>query len=323
MPAFLDSAISSDRKRAVEQAIAYGLEYILDRQSKSGSWTEWALPPGKSAPWTTAYIGYRLRLLPPCLSARAVAASHAAAAWLLEAEFPGGGWGYNEAVEVDADSTAYGILFLSSADHAIPESSYQRLKQFQRSDGGFSTYIGDESTDSWAVSHPDVSSIATLALLTKYARTNEAVDRGAEYVLAECTPSGLWNSFWWESPLYSTEACLSLVREANARIDMAKTGESLLRIEPGNAFEAALLVSSLLSTCPDGTPPDVLALVDSLLQEQRSDGTWTSEPILRVTRRDCFEPWSCPEAGPLFPDPGRLFTSSTVLETLSKVCARM
>src|SRR5690349_17852966 len=117
MSALLDGEQTGEREAAVEQAIAACLQTLLDRQSDDGCWTEWKLPPGESRPWTTAYIGYRLRGLPPCLGEKVKAARCAAASWLLRAEFPGGGWGYNNAVEADADSTAFGILFLASTGH--------------------------------------------------------------------------------------------------------------------------------------------------------------------------------------------------------------
>jgi hypothetical protein len=81
------------------------------------------------------------------------------------------------------------------------------------------------------------------------------------------------------------------------------------------------LISSILYTSTEFGIARNLALVDHLIDEQRSDGSWESVPILRVTRRDCFEPWDSPNSGTLFADPARLFTSSTVLDTLLKVYA--
>jgi len=42
-----------------------------------------------------------------------------------------------KSVGIDADSTAYAILFLASEGFSIPHGSYDRLKSFQRQDGGF------------------------------------------------------------------------------------------------------------------------------------------------------------------------------------------
>jgi squalene cyclase len=310
--------MSTGYRTVNDDALAAGLEYILSLQAMDGSWTEWELPPGRSSPWTTAFVGYKLRVLPSHLAKRASAAKQRAAEWLAQAEGTGGGWGYNEIVGPDADSTAFGILFLSSQGRTIQETSYDRLCSFHNNDGGFSTYLPQDSNDSWGVSHADVSPIALLAVLTKYPRTSSLVQRGVEYVLSQRTSVGLWNSFWWESPLYATEANLSLLSTVCPKFDTSKSYESLAGMAPQNAFEAALLLSSMLYVRPgyrsDATGP----LIDWIIERQQGDGSWESAPILRVTRRDCFEPWQCEHPGDRFADPTRLFTCSVVLEALSR-----
>src|ERR1700753_3596896 len=100
-------------RTAIDDVIDAGLEYILSLQALDGSWTEWKLPPGESSLWTTAFVGYKLRHLTSALAKKAPSARQRAAEWLIHAELDGGGWGYNDIVGADADSTAYGILFLS------------------------------------------------------------------------------------------------------------------------------------------------------------------------------------------------------------------
>jgi hypothetical protein len=305
------------RKAALRAAIEAGVAYVLGRQAADGSWTDWELPPGASAPWTTAAVGYRLRLVPAGLSERTATARRAAADWLLANEFAAGGWGYNEAVGCDADSTASGILFLGSLRRPIRTRSHLRLAAFQRPDGGFSTYPADALMGSWGVSHSDVSAVAVLALLTGYPREDPVVARGIDYVLGQRDRGGGWNSFWWASPLYATSAGLALMRAIG--VPAAMDGWSLAQATPRNAFECALLISCLADM--DAPPELACALDDELVAAQLSDGSWQSERILRVTRRDCFEPWIGGDCGALFADPARLFTSATALEALSKVHA--
>jgi squalene cyclase len=309
---------------AVHDAVAAGLEYILGQQNADGSWTEWELPPGQSSCWTTAFCGYRLRILPPDLAPRAIDAKKRAAEWLLQTEFGGGGWGYNERVGADADSTAYAMLFLSSLGISIPESAYVRLYRFRQPDGGFSTYQAQYEHDSWGVSHPDVTAIVIHALLAGEFDSRSMLEEGLAYVARQQTAAGLWPSFWWETPLYATAATLALLRWARVRIetevaiDLSKTQHSLLRFQPGNAFEAALLLSSRVHS---GLPQHSEAnrqIVDHLIDSQQRDGSWPSEPMLRITRRDCFDPWNHSDAGVRFADPTRLFTTVVVLEALSE-----
>lgn len=301
---------------ALEGTLAAALDYILSKQARDGSWTEWALPPGSSSTWTTAYVGYQLRHLP--LKLGLLAASHiaAAAGWLKDHAFADWGWGYNKVVGSDADTTAYAILFMTLAGKPVPDIAYTFLADRQGADGGFSTYPPVGEPDSWNVSHPDVTPIALLALLTRPAPDREAVQRGIEYALRQKTSLGLWNSFWWNSCLYSTQANLALLDAAG--IEMPSPA-ALAHIEPANAFEAGLLVSSLLYANWDGAQARIGELADWLIRHQRPDGSWDTVPILRIVRRDCYDPWMSDDPGPLYAEPDRLFTTATVLHALATI----
>jgi len=313
--------MSGERKRAVEQAIVKSFEYVLSNQLKDGHWLEWYSPPGESDQWATAFIGYKLKSVPNFLKDKMARSTRAASKWLLGNMNGDGGWGYNRKVGTDADSTSHAILFLALEGEAVPEKGYNRLLAFQCPDGGFSTYADKSNVDSWVVSHEEVTPIALLALLTKYPSNDLSVNRGIKYVLEHRLQSGLWNSFWWPSNLYSIEANLSLLNTIKVHVDMTKTRTSLLEVKPKNAFETALLISSILNTSATHAEffEPMGQLVGQLIREQGSDGSWKSELILRLTDHDCFEPWKADNCGPMFSDQNRLFTTSTVLKTLSKV----
>lgn len=303
------------RLSTLDQAIAGGLEYILTHQTADGSWIDWDLPPGSSPAWTTGYIGYKLRVLPQNQKLKAAHHLAAGAQWLLANQIADGGWGYNTAVGRDADTTSFAILFLASSGQQVPEAAYNLLTQFQRPDGGFSTYLPEGESNSWAVSHPDVTPLALLALFTKPESFRIALDHGFEYIQQQKNPDGLWNSFWWDSFLYGTEASLSFLYSQNLSIACPS---SFSLIQPANAFEGALLISSMLYIDPMGLRSTICHLADNLIAEQQSDGSWKTVPILRITRRDCYDPWATTNPGPLFADPHRLFTTSTVLHALSR-----
>jgi hypothetical protein len=86
----------------------------------------------------------------------------------------------------------------------------------------------------------------------------------------------------------------------------------------GNAFERALLLDSLLRAQGGARSCRVDALVEHLVAEQLPDGSWRSAPVLRVTHRECASPWERTDAGSLYADPRRLFTSATVLSALCR-----
>lgn len=302
----------------LQGAIAAGLNYILSMQAADGSWTEWALPPGPSSAWTTAYVGYQLRSLAPDLMKQAAPHLTLAAHWQCDHAFAEGGWGYNERVGPDADSTSYAILFLASVGWPAPDSAYAMLSELQRPDGGFGTYLPLGEPNAWNASHPDVTPMALLAMLTRPVPDRALVQRGIDYILQQRTPQGLWHSFWWRSGLYGTRANLSLLDAVG--IEMPSSA-SLTGILSTNAFEMALLISSLLLVNRAGSQGNISEIVDRLVRQQRPDGSWDTAPILRITRRDCYEPWASDDAGRLYAEPSRLFTTATVLHALAGVQA--
>jgi hypothetical protein len=237
-----------------------------------------------------------------------------AAQWLLNQQFFDGGWGYNPSVESDADSTSFVILALRNSLLEVPEIAYEHLVRYQQQDGGFSTYLPDNGFSSWTISHPDVTPVALLALLTRSGPYETAIRRGIAQVCRQQTTGGVWNSFWWNSCLYATEACLSLLHKIGASKLLYSR---ITNMKPTNAFEYALLISSIIKCFLSTSHTLFKSLTDRLILEQRADGSWKSEPVLRITRRDCFKPWSDPDPGPLFSDFRRLFTSATVLNALS------
>lgn len=315
--------MTSDDLQAMERALSSAHAYILARQAANGSWVDWQLPPGESRPWTTAFVGYKLASLEKRAEAGIARSTRRAAQWLLCNRFSDEGWGYNSLVGSDADSTAHAILLLAECGEPVPEASYLHLRKFQRSDGGFSTYLPQNGPSSWTVSHPDVTPVALLALLTKYSCDEGFIQSGLDFTLRQRTPTGLWNSFWWESFLYGTEANLSLLSVFGRTQEIIKTRESLLQFSTEKSFELALQLSALLSWGGTITDARIGPVIEQysrrLVTKQQENGSWDSESILRVTNRDCYEPWRHPESGALFSDPNRLFTCVTVAAALSKV----
>jgi hypothetical protein len=259
--------------------------------------------------WTTAYVGCQLADLAP---------QSRASDWLDEHELSGGGWGYDELVGCDADSTAHAVILLRRTGRAVDDRSRRRLESFQQSDGGFSTYGRDDGLGSWCVSHPDVTPVAGYALLLVCSRAARAVRRAVESVTRRRNGDGLWDSFWWSTPLYATRASLAFLAAARVPlIDPAATRMSLLQLETGSAFERALLLDclGLVGGCPSDAHDDLVA---ALLTEQLPDGSWPSAPSLRVPERTCTTPWDEPGTEPLYADAERLFTSATVVGALSR-----
>lgn len=300
--------------KMISTSIEGGLHYLRSNQASPGFWSDWQLPPGESRMWTTAYIGYRLSSLPS--TRRAAVDEHLtrADAWLRASEFPNGGWGYAEETGPDADSTSLALLFLRARGGDV--TSDRRLCAYQQSDGGFSTYTRDASYGAWVQSHSEVTAIALLALLPTPFSLTDRMSAGVRYVRGHQRADGLWSSFWWTSCLYATEATLTFLQAVGEHLDGARLTSSLRVVPTPSAFESALLLLCLIRV---GNAGEGLAAnhASALQAEQLPDGSWPSRPILRLTSRQISEPWLAQDAGPLFRDERRLFTTATVLAALA------
>jgi hypothetical protein len=295
----------------IEAAVTRGLGFVLGHQDVAGSWTDWELPPGPSPDWTTAYVGFRLSGLGLPFRPGLVGRLDQAARWLLGRRFADGGWGYNETVESDADSTALAVLFLASAGCPAPDEAYAHLSRFQQPDGGFSTFIPDGLTGSWGLSHPEITPVVLLALRTRPNGAQEDVlARGLAWIRRARRTDGTWHSFWWSTPLPATEANLALLAALGTP---ERPPAALAQWDPGDSLEAAHLLSISAAAGPSGR---VETLARRLIAEQAADGSWQSAPALRVTSRNSARPWEEPTPGPLFADPRRLFGTATAVGAL-------
>lgn len=296
-------------------SVERGLEYLRVSQANAGFWSDWQLPPGESKMWTTAYIGYRLSSIPPWYDALIDEPLTRAQAWLRASKFPdASGWGYSEKTGPDADSTALALLFLRKRGGDPADGA--ALHAYQQTDGGFSTYTPTESYGAWVQSHAEVTATALLALLpTPFSRTR-GMAAGMRYLQEHRRADGLWNSYWWVSCLYATQAALVILHAAGEEFDGGRMVSALSRVPVSNAFESALLLLCLLQL-GDAGKPLAKAEARTLQAAQMPDGSWPSRPILRLTPREMSEPWLCQQSGPFFTDHKRLFTTSTVLAALA------
>lgn len=248
---------------------------------------------------------------------------HRASEWLSGMMFSDYGWGFNEEVGSDADSTAIAILFLASSGRVVPERCYSALREFQSEDGGFRTYRRVGGVDSWTEPHMDVTPTAVLALLTRYGGKTDAVERGIRFILDHRSVDGAWHSFWWTSSLYATATSLVLLKAMGVEIDARQLSARLLGSLPASPFEKALQLVSLSHLPTNAVVAEQMRLlVTQLVRGQKEDGTWGSHATLRLPPRDCFEPWKHSDSCPVFSDTHRLFTTTTILWALSLAHAR-
>jgi hypothetical protein len=96
--------------------------------------------------------------------------------------------------------------------------------------------------------------------------------------------------------------------------------QSLINLE--TAFDLALYCSCL-SLVKSDDKKDLLGKITELIELQLPDGSWCDAPVLRLTNNDCKTPWIEQNSGELFSDRQRLFTTATVLNSLSAVLKKL
>ncbi len=301
------------KKRTIEDRISAGIKYIFDLQNEDGHWEDFLLPPGRSDMWVTAYIGLQMKNATQRMKAFCYLPQlERAAKWLEKTRSAGGGWGYNLSCPADADSTSFAILFLRAMKRNIPGECSARLRRFIGQDGGVSTYILNDPSDYWGASHPDVTPVAGMALLPDVKCCKSLLDRMKRYVVANQNENGMWNSYWWNTPLYSTCQNLLFSHETNAPVKLSFILSTLSSLTINSAFEIALLVNCrrLLYIASDEA-------AETLAEMQLSDGSWKSVPMLRVTYSSMAKPWLLQESGKLYRDDHHLFTTATVINSLA------
>jgi squalene cyclase len=294
---------------ATQTAVGRGIEFLCRNQYADGSWSDWALPPGESRAWTTAYVGWKLGTLPRELApARAL---DRAASWLAGAGFADGGWGYGPGTGPDADSTALALLFLGGQGQRL-RSAMPVLLSHQQSDGGFATYTRAWNHGAWTLSQPEVTATVMLALLDDPG-AHEPVAAAARYLRAHRRPDGLWPSYWWTSPLYATDVALAGLGD-DTTVTPHRVAAAVRAEVTATAFDLALQVSCLRRL---GDTAAASAAAAELTARQLADGSWPCGPVLRLTHRHVTEPWHAADPGPLFADEHRLFATATAVAALA------
>lgn len=310
-------------------SLGRGTAFLLANQGRDGLWRDFLTPAGEASGWVTGYVGTALHLAAPDAPAL-----DRTAGTLVATQNADGGWGYNEAVPTDADSTAWALLFLARTGRN--DSSCQRaatcLIQYQSAeDGGVPTYrdpgpirrymgVGRWTRfDGWCRPHTEVTAVAGRALAETSPEQAAAAWR---FVRSQQRPDGSWSSYWWFSPHYATLQAVELAAQVGDREALDRAAAWVRRSPYHDAFTTALSLSVLAMAGETGEP--MARALSRLAELQQEDGSWPSQPMLRIPLPGDRDPNRArrrrirPGKGFLVHDQHRTFTTATCVASLAR-----
>ncbi len=294
---------------SISAAITRGL-YFLSSQQRDAHWTDFKLPTGESNAWVTAFILTRLAELPhESISATIGKQIEQALDWLQASRSPSGGWGYNETVDNDADSTSWAILALRRFNRSVPAEALNFLYRCRRTDGTVATFAPESGLGpGWTQGVPDVTAVGVKAL-------EQRPDASTSLFTRWLQPDGTLPAYWWSTPLYTAAEVLDWAGSETTSPLVRRLAEGLSRYVASTLFEEALLLRCLVVLQMKQASTTVAT---RLCSAQRSDGAWPSAALLRLTVPEVIEPWRAINAGRLYPDHQSLFTTATILSALGR-----
>ena len=148
-----DRGIQTEKEKALTFALERGMGYLESRCQGSLYKEDFGLRHGDSIAWSTAYVARLLKEIEP----EKIKGNESA---LLNLQNSDGGWGYNNLVPSDADSTANALLLLKDTlNKEKYDEAVKFIKSHQHANGGISTYTLDNlqkmgyKGEGWAMPH--------------------------------------------------------------------------------------------------------------------------------------------------------------------------
>lgn len=248
--------MTSPQLSGVRSLVETAILWIDRAQGSSGTWTDFRIGVGgRSDEWVTAYVcdavdrWHAGRLRPSAASACAA---------LRGAQRRDGGWGYNQRIPSDADTTGLAAMALYHGKARFDQAASIAflLSSHDEELGGFRTYrssaeLADlyrdhpvraaQSFRGWCSSHVEVTASVLEALWALGRQDAKQARTASAFLLSMQNANGCWTGYWAIDFFYPT----------------CRVVRALTRLELGR---------------------HVLwpRLVDAVLVQQRPDGSWTA-----------------------------------------------
>ncbi len=333
----------------IDAALARAASYLETALERAGGrlWRDYTDAQGRkgSNVWAAAFIAAHVGEVP---ETRALAARVTRA--LLEQRRPSGGWGYDEALLEDCDSTAWVLLAARSARVRVDRKQLIHGLRFildhQRPGGGFVTYgpVGVElfgdiaQRDGWFTPQTCVSAAALAALATYAPRGLPASEQAVAYLLSARGEDRLWRPYWWHGFTYATYHAVRALRlagqlerdpalacaivQATSQRRCSDGGWSGATAGRVNGFATALAVLTLcevIESSPDGSietaTPILHEALATLLSLERPGGGFAASAELLVPGGSSGGTMTMLDRGP--------FTTACIVHALDRLRAHL
>lgn len=329
-------------KAACDKAESFLLEHCLQN-----GWSDFITPIGESNEWVSAYVAMALgRDNSVFIKNKEIVAR------LCKKQRHNGGWAYNSRAPADTDSTSITLALLAGYND-LPNKNCKRAKNFilkhQQSNGGIATFRStyqlrllmrafNVSFKGWLQSHECVTATALDALIRAGIKNDDPVIlSGVEYLCNSVdSKTGLWRSYWWQGPYYSSSAAIRLFRslkQAPPQHNQRMLSLISMQLENGSwglspgcvgsAFSSALAIDMLKEASNENEISCRKRGLNWLLEIQEDNGSWQAKPVLRIPHPNDTHPtdtvmWRVNGLGTgvLIQDQNRLFTTATILKVL-------
>lgn len=343
----------------VRSVIVSARRWIHLTQEPTGTWTDFRIGVGGcSDEWVTAYVCDVLERWRAGYDDSSAALARAALRRLQRRD---GGWGYNQRIPSDADTTGFAVLALCRGQAQFDRAASMEflLSTHDKDAGGFRTYRSPtelallyrnhpvratQSFEGWCSSHAEVTASALEALFTLGDEDSEQVRTATAYLLSMQNENGCWTGYWTTDFYYPTCRVvraltrLQLGRKiawvplVNAFIGQQRCDGSWSAKDTdyGCPLRTALAIETL--SCAPVLHLDAIEKAVRWLDNDRNpEGHWICrDPFLRVpppnvTDPDEYEGWAEDGSGlgTIYADHRGILTTATVVSALEALHHRI
>jgi squalene cyclase len=249
----------------------------------------------------------------------------------------------------DNDSSSFVLMVLYHQNVDISKELEIYLSQ-QSNKGGFSTYLDrkklsnylqtpQKELDGWLQEHICVSAVSYYLMERLNLEGNPSKDKLYDFLFQNQNQNGLWDSYWWTSPIYATSFIIQAYFINNTEINesISKAFNGLLSLQQNDGsfidnhntkscFYTALAIIALCSnkTVFNEYQNEINLAIKWLLSRQTKDGSFISTYSLQLPRTSVLNPkkikkWTKDNSQAtniITNDFMRLFTTSTSAKAL-------